>query len=278
MTFDKGTYGLYGAAATFVASGTTFAPSMITATPFGVPGHTGVSGVMSIMGALQFASTTSGGAASTLSINVANASGVAGSSYTQFAVYSAPTAGAGNGSITSADSATNPLADANLVVNIAPNLSKANGSVSGVHGMADLGVVGVDPFASEALTILSAAGTTFNSNSAFAKVTIVGGFATVNYTSTGVTLTNIFSSPSLPGDINDDGLVDVADYDVWAANVGATGANWLQGDLNGDGLVDVADYDIWAANVGQTSATPEPISMIILAIGGGLVALKRRNG
>jgi hypothetical protein len=26
----------------------------------------------------------------------------------------------------------------------------------------------------------------------------------------------------LPGDINGDGLVDVADYDIWAANVGAT--------------------------------------------------------
>jgi hypothetical protein len=82
----------------------------------------------------------------------------------------------------------------------------------------------------------------------------------------------------IPGDINGDGLVDVADYNIWAANVGATGANWFQGDLNGDGLVDVADYNIWAANVGKTSATPEPISMIILAIGGGLVALKRRNG
>ena len=69
----------------------------------------------------------------------------------------------------------------------------------------------------------------------------------------------------------------MADYNIWAANVGKTGATWLQGDLNGDGLVDVADYNIWAANVGKTAATPEPISMIILAIGGGLVALKRRN-
>jgi hypothetical protein len=82
----------------------------------------------------------------------------------------------------------------------------------------------------------------------------------------------------IPGDINGDGLVDVADYNIWAANVGKTGATWDQGDLNGDGLVDVADYNIWAANVGKTSATPEPISMIILAIGGGLVGLKRRNG
>jgi hypothetical protein len=81
----------------------------------------------------------------------------------------------------------------------------------------------------------------------------------------------------IPGDINGDGLVDVADYNIWAANVGKTGATWAQGDLNGDGLVDVADYNIWAANVGRTSATPEPISMLILAIGGGLVALKRSS-
>jgi hypothetical protein len=56
----------------------------------------------------------------------------------------------------------------------------------------------------------------------------------------------------IPGDINCDGLVDVADYNIWAANVGVTTATWSQGDLNGDGLVDVADYNIWAANVGST--------------------------
>jgi hypothetical protein len=92
--------------------------------------------------------------------------------------------------------------------------------------------------------------------------------------STNLTITY---QPGLPGDINEDGLVDVADYNIWAANVGKTGATWQQGDLNGDGLVDVADYNIWAANVGKTSATPEPISMIILAIGGGFVALRRNR-
>jgi hypothetical protein len=89
------------------------------------------------------------------------------------------------------------------------------------------------------------------------------------------TLTEL--DPPIPGDINGDGLVDVADYNIWAANVGKTGATWAQGDLNGDGLVDVADYNIWAANVGATVPTPEPMSMIILAIGGGLVALKRSS-
>jgi hypothetical protein len=80
----------------------------------------------------------------------------------------------------------------------------------------------------------------------------------------------------LPGDINMDGLVDVADYDIWAANVGLTGAHWAQGDLNGDGLVDVADYDIWAANVGATSSAPEPLTITALSLG-GLALLRRRH-
>jgi hypothetical protein len=81
----------------------------------------------------------------------------------------------------------------------------------------------------------------------------------------------------MPGDINGDGLVDVADYNIWAANVGKTGATWSQGDLNGDGLVDVADYNIWAANVGKTAGTPEPVTMTLLAIG-GLALLRRKTG
>jgi hypothetical protein len=69
----------------------------------------------------------------------------------------------------------------------------------------------------------------------------------------------------IPGDINCDGLVDVADYDIWAANVGATNATWTQGDLNGDGLVDVADYDIWAANVGATASSSVSLATLATA-------------
>jgi hypothetical protein len=212
------------------------------------------------------------GAPCQFNIAVVGTNQVAGVDFSQIRV---------DGTIASVSQPTgNPLADTGLVVNITKGLS---------HGVnaTNIGIVGTDPFAGQTLTILTVSGTDLSSAKFGAGVVgkdiqFVGGSATVNYFADGngggyVTLSNIFSDPTLAGDINNDGLVDVADYNIWAANVGKTGATWFQGDLNGDGLVDVADYNIWAANVGKTAATPEPISMIILAIGGGLVALKRSS-
>jgi hypothetical protein len=168
---------------------------------------------------------------------VVTATGGAVGSYSQLSV---------TGAVSSASSTKNALADADLVVDIS----------QGLH------------LTSETLTILANSGLV---GSSFDKVTIVGGPGQVSYTSNGVVLTF-----HIPGDINGDGLVDVADYNVWAANVGKTGATWAQGDLNGDGLVDVADYNIWAANVGKTAATPEPLTLSLLALG-GLAMLRRRK-
>lgn len=53
------------------------------------------------------------------------------------------------------------------------------------------------------------------------------------------------------GDFNQDGVVDIADYTVWADNFGQSGAH-VHGDGNGDGTVDIADYTIWADNFGST--------------------------
>jgi hypothetical protein len=51
------------------------------------------------------------------------------------------------------------------------------------------------------------------------------------------------------GDFNGDGVVDIADYTVWADNFGGAGP---AGDGNGDGVVDIADYTVWADNFGST--------------------------
>jgi hypothetical protein len=57
----------------------------------------------------------------------------------------------------------------------------------------------------------------------------------------------------IPGDSNGDGLVDVGDLGILAANYGGTGKAWVQGDFNNDGVVDVGDLGILAAHYGEGS-------------------------
>jgi hypothetical protein len=90
------------------------------------------------------------------------------------------------------------------------------------------------------------------------------------------------------GDFNGDGMVDAADYVVWRATLGQSGA-LLAADGNGNGQVDPGDYDVWTARLGQTigsgataaspAAVPEPavlisfLPVIVVSIAGRL----RRN-
>jgi hypothetical protein len=275
-----------------IAQGTTFQP-LPTNTPGSVnwANNQPSNGALFMSGGLQCAKSPNTSLNTQFKFAITgNGNGGAmkvGADYTQFDLYNTGSFGGVN-SVDNTAATNNPLVDADITINIAPGLSK------GVHSASDLGGAN-DPFAGKTPTVMFIQGQDYsgwNSNisstsfalstAKFQNIKIIGGSATVTVTDDGngngiVTLSNIFSNPTLAGDINNDGLVDVADYNIWAANVGKTGATWLQGDLNGDGLVDVADYNIWAANVGKTAATPEPISMIILAIGGGLVAIKRRN-
>jgi hypothetical protein len=55
----------------------------------------------------------------------------------------------------------------------------------------------------------------------------------------------------IPGDANEDGVVDVGDLGILAANYGQSGKTWTQGDFNGDDKVDVGDLGILAANYGN---------------------------
>jgi hypothetical protein len=58
----------------------------------------------------------------------------------------------------------------------------------------------------------------------------------------------------IPGDANGDGMVDVGDLGILAANYGGSGKTWALGDFNGDGLVDVGDLGILAANYGTNAS------------------------
>jgi hypothetical protein len=79
---------------------------------------------------------------------------------------------------------------------------------------------------------------------------------------------------SLPGDYNNNGTVDAADYVVWRRNVGTSSV--MPNDPIG-GTIGPAQYDQWRARFGQTAgsgsgditnaAVPEPGSLMLLIVG-----------
>jgi hypothetical protein len=58
--------------------------------------------------------------------------------------------------------------------------------------------------------------------------------------------------PALPGDYNQNGTVDAADYVLWRNTLTNSVASFSGADGNGDGVVDQDDYGVWRAHFGQT--------------------------
>jgi hypothetical protein len=78
----------------------------------------------------------------------------------------------------------------------------------------------------------------------------------------------------VPGDFNQNGEVDAADYAVWRETLNQTGAG-LAADANNDMVVDLADYNFWRARFGAKAATtsallpatiPEPAAGLLLLL------------
>jgi hypothetical protein len=85
----------------------------------------------------------------------------------------------------------------------------------------------------------------------------------------------------VPGDYNNNGVVDMADYVLWR-NGGP-----LQNESESPGVVDAADYQFWRAHFGNTSGSgsslggssvPEPASIVLVLFGGFLAAGSARRG
>ncbi|WP_425395342.1 GH25 family lysozyme [Aeoliella sp.] len=77
----------------------------------------------------------------------------------------------------------------------------------------------------------------------------------------------------VPGDFNDDGVVNLADYIVWRNQLGADDSVLPPGSTtDGSGMVDSGDYDTWKANFNPTAASlaahssqqvPEPRTVLL---------------
>ena len=77
-----------------------------------------------------------------------------------------------------------------------------------------------------------------------------------------------------PGDYDQDGVVDDADYTLWKNSFGTTGDD-LMADGNNDGVVDAADYVVWRDNLSpgaasannSPNAVPEPATLLVAMCG-----------
>lgn len=95
------------------------------------------------------------------------------------------------------------------------------------------------------------------------------------------------SAVVIPGDYNQDMVVNNLDYQVWRSSFGTTRSGVHDApyaDGNYDGVVDAADYIVWRDHFGQVqtgmavgnSLVPEPASALILTMGACVVGLRRQ--
>lgn len=82
---------------------------------------------------------------------------------------------------------------------------------------------------------------------------------------------NGFPSSLLPGDANLNGIVDIADFNVWNTHKFTNTPAWCSGDFNANGVVDIADFNVWNAHKFQSSdavsTVPEPENALWLLWG-----------
>lgn len=123
-----------------------------------------------------------------------------------------------------------------------------------------------------------AGGTAFNSagpGRAFTDNTL-GNLATHGYDRTFVA--QLTAPPGGPGDVDNNGVANLADYNIIRANLEKPAAIFTNGDLNGDSYVDLNDFRRWRsavpAEVAAMASIPEPAT-VVLSLCGALFVFSR---
>jgi cyclophilin family peptidyl-prolyl cis-trans isomerase len=105
----------------------------------------------------------------------------------------------------------------------------------------------------------------------------------IDKTSTAITLRVV------GGDYDENGKVELADYNLWKSTFGTAGASFAGADGNGDGIVNAADYTIWRNFLGTVTppgsgsggvvadGVPEPSSIFLVMLASGAVVLIARR-
>jgi hypothetical protein len=88
-----------------------------------------------------------------------------------------------------------------------------------------------------------------------AHLRVVGGQADI-----GAFEVQTFAGPSLPGDYNENQVVDAADYVVWRKTLGAQVSRYEGADGNGNNSIDADDFNVWWANFGRSSGAASIIT------------------
>ena len=174
----------------------------------------------------------------TLSLKIADGKNVAGYQATvQFDTTALSYVTSENGDYLRADAfLVQPVVDGNLV-------KLAATSVSGVsNGNGTLATLTFEPVAVKSSTLK------------LSEVILVDSDGVRSYPRTENTDIEIIESQRLVEDINEDGVVNIQDLVLVAANFGQTGENTA--DVNDDGVVDIVDLVLVAGALGKTAAAP----------------------
>lgn len=86
---------------------------------------------------------------------------------------------------------------------------------------------------------------------------------------------NVIGQTSIQGDLNNDGTVNIFDYNILLGDFGKTGTTgWIVADINKDGVVNIFDYNILLGVFGKSAPSPTLLptqvqTACITAVGSG---------